>query len=163
MSGDIETNPGPAMDKTLNICHWNLNGIASNNFMKLSLLQAQNSIHDFDIICLSETFLNTDIPSDDPSLKIEGYEFLRCDHPLNTRKGGVCIYYKDYLSLKQRVELSNIQECVVCEIIVGSSRCFLSCVYRSPNQTAEQLHEFCTNFEDLCSNICLESPVYHMP
>ena len=42
ISGDIETNPGPENlnDKNISICHWNLNGIAANNFVKISLLEA---------------------------------------------------------------------------------------------------------------------------
>ena len=58
ISGDIETNPGPVNldNQNLSLCHWNLNGITVNNYIKISLLQAYNAIHDFDIICLSETF-----------------------------------------------------------------------------------------------------------
>ena len=39
-SGDIETNPGPKKNTKVSFCHWNLNGVAANNFSKLSLLQA---------------------------------------------------------------------------------------------------------------------------
>ena len=59
MSGEIETNPGPNNEtKSISICHWNLNGISTQNFIKLSMLEADNSIYDYDIICLSETYHN---------------------------------------------------------------------------------------------------------
>ena len=33
--GDIERNPGPnEINKVLNICHWNLNGITSSQFIR---------------------------------------------------------------------------------------------------------------------------------
>ena len=60
ISGDIETNPGPERcNQNISLCHWNLNGIAANNFVKISLLEAYNSLHDFDIICISESFLDS--------------------------------------------------------------------------------------------------------
>ena len=45
--------------------HWNLNSIAARNFIKMSLLQTYNAIHSFDIICLSETYLDNSYHTDD--------------------------------------------------------------------------------------------------
>ena len=39
-------------------------------FTKVSLLSAYSSVHKFDIICLSETYLNSETPSDDKNLEI---------------------------------------------------------------------------------------------
>ena len=52
LSGDTEINPGPdpGFSNSFSICHWNLNSIAAYSFMKMSLLQAYNTIHRFDII-----------------------------------------------------------------------------------------------------------------
>ena len=68
LSGDIEINPGPksnALNRCFLICHWNLNSISAHMFTKVSLLSAYISLHKLDIICLSETYLNSEIPSDD--------------------------------------------------------------------------------------------------
>ena len=67
LCGGIETNPGPdpSYSNSFSFCHWNLNSIAAHNFIKMSLLQAYNSIHRFDIICLSETYLDNSYHSDD--------------------------------------------------------------------------------------------------
>ena len=102
LSGDIEENPGPKPKscQSLSICHWNLNSISAHNFCKLSLLQAYNSIHKYDIICLSETYLNSSILYDDDNLEFPGYNLIRADHPSDNRRGGVCIYYKNTLPLK---------------------------------------------------------------
>ena len=63
LSGDIELNPGPKSkaEQTLSVCHWNLNSICEHNFAKLSLLRAYVSVQKFDIICLSETYLDSSI------------------------------------------------------------------------------------------------------
>ena len=39
-SGDIETNPGPTRQSCLKFFHWNLNGLAAQDFIKLLLIGA---------------------------------------------------------------------------------------------------------------------------
>ena len=160
LSGDIESNPGPPKaDKVFSVCHWNLNGIAANSFAKISLLEAHNAIYDFDMICLSETFLNSDYQNDDKRLDLQGYDLIRSDHPSNTKQGGVCIYYKEHLSIKKGDDINSLNECLVCEISNKKTKSFITCVYRSPSQTNEELTEFYNSFETICSNIALESPL----
>ena len=36
--GDVESNPGPKKQHQISLCHWNLNGLATHNFNKVSLL-----------------------------------------------------------------------------------------------------------------------------
>ena len=66
-------------------CHWNANSVFVYNFSKVSLLRAYISVHKFDVICISETFLNSDTAFDDNNLEIEGYNILRSDHPSSSR------------------------------------------------------------------------------
>mgnify|MGYP001802894272 FL=1 len=96
LSGDIEKNPGPKSNTNLKVCHWNLNSLQSHNFAKVSSLKTYNALYKYDIICLSETFLDSSISSNDPSLLLDGYTLIRADHPMNVKKGGVCIYFKDF-------------------------------------------------------------------
>ena len=74
LSGDVEINPGPKRTPkaSLSICHWNLNSISAHNYAKLSLLRAYFAFHKFDIICLSETYLNFSNLPDDETLEISG-------------------------------------------------------------------------------------------
>ena len=44
------------------------------------------------MICLSETFLDFSIPSNDEMLTMEGYKLIRADNPSDNKKGGVGIY-----------------------------------------------------------------------
>ena len=45
--------------------------------------------HNNDIICLTETFLNSAIPSDVNRITIDGYNLIRSDHPSDLKKDGV--------------------------------------------------------------------------
>ena len=125
MSGDIETNPGPVNNPTnsLSICHWNLNSVWVDDFTKLAQLEVYLALHKFDIVCLSETFLDSSISSDDPRIALEGYNLLRCDHPRNEKKGGVCMYYKDHLPITGKPSFTHLNECLVCELQVGNKKC----------------------------------------
>ena len=71
LSGDIEENPGPKANSCdcLSIFHRNLSNNCANNFIKLSLLRAYISINKNDIICFSETYLDSSIRSDDGNLE----------------------------------------------------------------------------------------------
>ena len=73
--GVIEVNPGPKYS-SLTFCHWNLNGLTTNDNIKISLLQAYVTQYNRDIICLSETFLNFSIQNDDDRIKIDGYNLI---------------------------------------------------------------------------------------
>ena len=75
LSNDVELNPGPKKDSSkpnVSIAHWNLNSIVALNFVKLSPLETYNTLHSYDLICLSETWLDSTIfvDSKDLSLKV---------------------------------------------------------------------------------------------
>ena len=100
--GDVESNPGPKNQYQISFCHWNLNGLAAHNFSKVSLLQAISLSKNYDLICLSETFLDPSIDSSDERVTIEEYNVLHADHPSN-KKGeeSVLIIRNMFLSLKE--------------------------------------------------------------
>ena len=148
---DIETNPGPK--KSIKFCHWNLNGLAAHGFVKIPLIEPFINNLNFDIICLSETFLDSTIAQNDGNINIKGYSLLRADHPGNSKRGGVCLYYKEYLPLIARNDISYMQGCLVTELSMNNEKCFFTCLYRSPSQSHEELDTFCSNLDLLLSNI----------
>ena len=79
------------------------------------LLRAYIANHKFDIICLSETYLDSTVASDDENLEITGYNLVRSDHPANTKRGGVCLYYKIYLPLRV-LDIQYLNECINFEL-----------------------------------------------
>ena len=74
---------------------------------------------------------------------------IRGDHPSNTKRGGVCIYYKEYLPLIRIVDTCKLNERIVTEVTVNNERCFLTCLYRSPDQNHVQFESFCKNLIDV--------------
>lgn len=64
-----------------------------------SLLEAYNDIHQYDLICVSETDLGPSISNDEEDISIKECSLVRADHPPNPKQGEVCIYYKESLSV----------------------------------------------------------------
>ena len=118
--GDIEMNPGPKPNPChrFSICHWNLNSLAADNYLKVSLLRAYVAITKFDVVYLSETYLDSSYLSDNDNFYLPGYNLVRADHPSNTKKGGVCIYFKNSLPLKV-LDIQLLQECINFEIKIA--------------------------------------------
>ena len=77
----------------------NLSNITSHNFATIYLLQAYNTIHQYDMICLSvlESYLDASVPSNNENLNLNGYKSVRADHPGNVKRGSVCILRNSYL------------------------------------------------------------------
>ena len=69
------------------------------NYAKLSSVKAFIAVYKFDIICLSETYLDSGVAPDDDKLEISGYSLVWSDHFSNNRRRGVCVYYKNFLLL----------------------------------------------------------------
>ena len=53
-----------------------------------------------DIICFSETYLDSTTQWDNDNLETQGYNLIRFNHPSNNKRGGACIYYKASLPLR---------------------------------------------------------------
>ena len=114
--GDVELNPGPKNTKSyyFSLCHWNLNSLPAHDFSKLSLIEAYNRQHNFDIICLSETYLDSSYADDDTRLNLKDFTLIRADNPHNCKRGGVRSYLKEHLVVPA-VNPLNLSECLVLE------------------------------------------------
>ena len=87
------------MYSSLRFCHLNLNGLIAHDCIKITLIQAYITDQNFDIVCLSETFLNSSIQNDDHKLKIDGYNLIRSDHPSDSKKMESVFIIKNLLLL----------------------------------------------------------------
>ena len=143
----------------IHLYHWNLTGLTAHDCIKITLMQTYITKQNFDIICLSKTFLNSSIQNDDHKLKIDGYNFIGSDQPSDSKKDGVCLYYKQHISLIRRDEVCTLDNCVVTEIRSQSEKCCLTCAYRSPSQSQEEFEIFSTKFDILLSQINDEFPL----
>ena len=102
------------------------------------------------IICFSETYLDTSGSVDDDNLQIPGYSSVRADHPSNTKREGVLIYYKKFLPIKL-IDVKYLHESLNFELRIGGKFCKFLSLYRSPSQS---------NFETFLEN--LELNIDHM-
>ena len=128
---DVETTPGPNKKcKSLTCCHWNVNSLTAHNMVKLSSIAAYNTIHQYDFICVSETYLDSSVRTDDRDILINGYNLIRADHPSNKKRGGVCIYYRQSLAV-ELVETNYLSECLLCEFSINNKKGYVAVLYRS--------------------------------
>ena len=150
--GDIELNPGPrkSNDNNLSVCHWNLNSITAHKFSKLTQLKAYISTYKYDLICLSETYL--DSCTQNNLIDIEGYNLVCADHPDDTKRGGICICYKESLPVKI-INLPYFKEALFLEMSDNKNKVIVSVIYRSPSQTNDEFGLFLSNLEKRFSDI----------
>ena len=87
MSNDIHLNPGPQtnlQNNCLNFMNWNLNSLIKDNFHRVDLIEAHNSIFNYDLISVCETNLDDSVEL--PETLLNDYTFdlltilnVRCD------------------------------------------------------------------------------------
>lgn len=74
--------------------------IAACDFSKLSLLEVYKAHRMYDIICPSETYLDSFVPYDDPKLNLSGYKLVRADNMRNSKRVDVVTYFKGTLAVR---------------------------------------------------------------
>ena len=161
MNPTLVRNPvyqkGDLITAFFSFCNWNLNTLSKNDFQRVSLLEAHNSIFKYDIISLCETSLNevTKVPEN----ILRGYNFISADHPSGEKKGGVGLFYKESLPLKFREDL-YFEECIVTELKFGRKKIFFTVLYRNPinKHGSPEFLNFTQNFESLHKRIMNEKP-----
>ena len=158
LSNDIHLNPGPQYQNNFfNFMSWNVNSIAKDDFQRVRLIEAHNSIFNYDLISICETSLNDSVEL--PETLLNDYTFVSANNPANTRHGGVGLFYKDSLPVIIRNDLS-FDESIVVELKFGRKKIFFTVLYRSPafSHSSPEFQAFISNFETLYSNIQSENP-----
>ena len=118
----LKKNPSPNKKyKPFTCCHWNVNSVTAQNMVKLSSMAAYNTIDKYDFICISETYLDSYVRTDDRDILISGYNIIRADHPSKNKRGGVCIYYRESLAV-QPVKINYLGECLLCEVSISNKK-----------------------------------------
>ena len=101
---------------------FNLNSLTAHNHINLLLLRAYVAIRKFDVVCLSDTYLHSSNLSDDGNFNLPRYNVVRTDCLSNTKKGCVCICFKNSLPLKV-LDIPLLQECISFEIRIADKTC----------------------------------------
>ena len=122
MCNDIEKNPGPCKQNYLKIFHWNLNSIKTDNYSRVSLIEAFNSHSNYDIIGLSETALHRS--DEDTRLLLDGYHSpIRRDIiDEDESYGGVLFFVKDSIPFTERPDLETVKNQLIIETNISRKR-----------------------------------------
>ena len=157
LSPDIEKNPGDFTDSFFSFANWNINSLAKDNFQRVQLLEAHNSIYSYDLISLTEVALNDSVEI--PHVLLENYTFVSKNNVANTRHGGVGIFYKNSLPLTVRNDL-GFEEALVVELNFGMKKIFFTVLYRSPSvmNGSPEFEAFLQSFQDLHAKLKRENP-----
>ena len=160
MSGTIEVNPGPLLSKKTNLSFavWNLDSIPARDFARIPLIETFQATYNFDIFGVCESLLNEDIVNDD--IVISGFspEPFRADKPANIRNGGVCLYFKENLPIKERCDLETLPETIVAEIKLNRKKIFFVLSYCHPNLSSADFDEYVKSLEYIYECINKENP-----
>ena len=133
LSADICPNPGWTYSVLnspgLKIAHLNIRSLPKH-LDEFKILMADNP---FDVMCLSETWLNS--TWSDIEVHIDGYNIIRRDRDDSQRGGGTAIFYSTKFMARQRLDLfvQDI-ETVWLELTLPNRKKILICsLYKPPN------------------------------
>ena len=73
----------------------------------MSLLQAYKSIHKFDNIRLSETYLDKSYHNDDDQLALPGYNLIRTDNKNNIKRRNLHLLSRNFTRKSKKYEYSK--------------------------------------------------------
>ena len=133
---------------------WNLSSSSRHNYIKLYLLGAYLSTHRFHVICLSETYLDSDTSYEDANLEIVGYTLIRANHH---KRGGACLYYRNSLPFRL-LNIQYLEECINVEISLAGKACNFISLYRSPSKSHDIFETFFDNLELNLDTIANKNP-----
>ena len=71
---------------------------------------------------------------------------VRADHPANSKRGGVCMYYKNCLPLTV-LDIRFLYESIVFDLQISDKQCSFISLYRSPNQSDDDFVLFLDHSE----------------
>ena len=156
----IEINPGPNISKKskLSFAVWNLDSIPARDFARIALIESFQASYNFDIFGVCESLVNKKINNEDILINGFSSEPLRADKPENTRNGGVCLYFKENLPIKERKDLEIIPETIVAEVKLNRKKIFFVLSYCHPNLSSMEFDEYVKSLEYIYESINNEKP-----
>ena len=78
------------------------------------MLEVYNIAHKYDVIYISESYLDSTLPSNDNSLLLNDCNLTCPENPDNIKRG-VCMYYNENVFLTI-ISTSYFDQCLLCEV-----------------------------------------------
>ena len=115
-------------------------------------LVAIATLENFDIIGVTESWINTEKRDFLAEYSIKGYSLFSCERS-ERAGGGVLLYVKPHLHPQEitKPQISNIDIKYV-QILSGSEKLILALVYRPPAQNSNVDNELCEQILDICNH-----------
>ena len=128
-----------------------------DNCQRVPLIEAHNSIFNYDMISICEASLTGSLEL--PETLLNDSTNVPANNPANNGHAWVGFFYKHYLSVIVQNDLS-FDESIVVELTFGRKKIFFTVLYRTHafNHTTHELQAFLSNFENPYSNIKTENP-----
>ena len=82
---------------------------------------------------------------------------FRADHPANSKRGGVCMYYKNCLPLNVH-DARFLHESIAFGLRISDKLCSFISLNKSPNQSYDEFLSFLGNFELTLDTLALKNP-----
>ena len=129
----------------------------SEKLFKVSFSKSFNTLHNYDFMCLSETFLSPSVSSRIDFRNIDGYKVVRSVHRSGSKRGGVCCYFKGSLPIRV-LKITLITECLVLEMLYNNKLVIVFVIYRSPTQSSQEFVQLEMLFSKLLNDITSKKP-----
>lgn len=115
----------------------------------------------YDIICISETWLNSNISDED--VKISNYKVYRKDRSDDSGYGGVAIYVADHLLSERRVEIEVTGVEFVCIEVKNNGKSILvNTCYRPASNLSHIRKTFIDDFKNVIENMKMRNSDFMM-
>ena len=145
-------------DKSLSVIHFNARSLKANIYKIKDYINKLK--HEFDIITISETWL--DLSSNMNDVQLSGYNFFHVNRTVK-RGGGVAVYIRNHLKCKLIKELSmsvdGFYDQIFVELLMEKSKnIVIGCFYRAPGSPLEIFNESL----DSCLNSIVSKKVIYI-
>ena len=121
----------------------------------------EESKHPFNVICLTETWLNDHEFKTNSNYHLPNYEGIHYERKTNKRGGGVLMYIRNDLSYKIRNDLCTSdgdREILTIELLTKSMKnIIVSCCYKPPDGNWKN---HCDHLQKILTNATMENKIY---
>ena len=110
-----------------------MDSLPARDFARIPLIESLQASYDFDMFGVCESMLTKNISNEDTFINGFSPDPFMSDKDSDTRNGGVCLYFKESLPIKERWDLEILPETIVAEIKLHKKKVFIVLSYRHPN------------------------------
>ena len=135
-----------------------MDSIPARDYARIPLIETFQATYDFDIFGVCESLLDDKIPNEDIFINGFSPDPFRADKPKNIRNGGVCLYFKEDLPIKERCDLELLPETIVAEVKLNKKKIFLVLSYCHPNLASSDFDDYTNSLEHIYECIGKENP-----